>query len=43
MVDDDLVRELGDGQDMVAEMVEVPTEDGGVDVPSSGFEVTLSF
>jgi hypothetical protein len=47
MMDDDVVRELPEGQDMAAEFAEVPapmpTSDAGVDVASTGYEVTLSF
>lgn len=40
MVDDDVVRELPDGQDMVAEFSETKAE---VDTPSSAVEVKLTY
>lgn len=48
-VDDDVVRELREGQDMAAEFAEVPsptpspTQDAGIDITSTVYEVTLSF
>jgi hypothetical protein len=47
MVDDDVVRELPDGQDMVVEISETPTFDGSAatepDNRGSGVEVKLSY
>lgn len=45
-VDDDLVRELPEGQDMAAEFAEVPMAGADGDSPRTGFagfEVKLSF
>jgi hypothetical protein len=46
MVDDDIVRELPDGQDMVAEFSEASRSEGttiGIDSPSAAVEVKLTY